>query len=772
MPGRLTGGEKTAQTNIVAVGIGNPTDSHLDRRRRTRGATGAGKVATETETETVKATDLLPDTTTMRTIVAAAAAAAPTADLAVEFEVDLGVERVVEVTVAAEVGAPVGAEVDATHGHCGTTGRRVSSELAQYYHVRGLEDVRVIRDKQTKISRQLAFIRFPSIDDSRKFLELNFPAIYLYGKAGGDGQGARVRIAYSREREDRNRARADGEWTCINCSIVNYPGRQRCFRCQVSKPDVAVPPMEETVKVANNGDNDVSTDGTPSQFLLFRGLESSVTEEVLAKGVAKLCKQSKSAVASASSASSGVGGAPAKKGAKVASTTGDSNLGARDGSIRRVLLVRDRRTNESWGYGFAEFATVEDAQCALTRYTSLDTFTISSKPVLASYIHAGVFVPVLNLNPDVHSSATSTNSELERFTFSPLGNLAAKLAYWDEEAYASELKLATAAATSELSGKAGGTASTSGQKTSTARAAHPGRDGEKERKRKKVEATAGGVAGSATKKIAMASHLQFWSNRHAELHGIDRRSAETGDGDHSNDPGTAAARSPSTPHIQPVHQQQHQQSVQAEQPHLQGQQSYADLNRLCCYLCMREFKSEAHVRQHERLSQLHRENLQDETLKAKAQAKLAKKRTLTADQTEYRDRAKERRRVFGSSKSSNRKREAEDDRQDEYEQGLGSNPDGTDNAASPPPALSKGAALLGKMGWSAGSGLGAEGSGMKQPVAADLYVQGVGLGAQGSKVGDAVQEAGRNTRGKYDEFLEKTREHARERYERMKDEQG
>jgi hypothetical protein len=30
----------------------------------------------------------------------------------------------------------------------------------------------------------------------------------------------------------------------------------------------------------------------------------------------------------------------------------------REGSLRRVLLVRDRRTNESWGYGFAEFAGI------------------------------------------------------------------------------------------------------------------------------------------------------------------------------------------------------------------------------------------------------------------------------------------------------------------------------------------------------------------------------------------------------------------------------
>lgn len=102
----------------------------------------------------------------------------------------------------------------------------------------------------------------------------------------------------------------------------------------------------------NNGDSDVSPDGTPSQFLLLRGLEPTVTEELLAKGVAKLYKPT--------GGSSPQGPSSSKKpGAKVASTTGDSNLGAKDGSIRRVLLVRDRKNNDSWRYGFAEFATVE-----------------------------------------------------------------------------------------------------------------------------------------------------------------------------------------------------------------------------------------------------------------------------------------------------------------------------------------------------------------------------------------------------------------------------
>lgn len=74
----------------------------------------------------------------------------------------------------------------------------------------------------------------------------------------------------------------------------------------------------------------------------------------------------------------------------------------------------------------------KDAQAALTRYNSFEKFTISSKPVTADYIHTGVFVPVFD-----------TTESTERFTFSPLGNAATKLAYWDQEAWASELVVST-----------------------------------------------------------------------------------------------------------------------------------------------------------------------------------------------------------------------------------------------------------------------------------------------------------------------------------------
>ena len=112
-------------------------------------------------------------------------------------------------------------------------------------------------------------------------------------------------------------------------------------------PSVAAKPQ-----YMNSGDSDASPNGTPSQFLLIRNLEPTVTEDLLAKGVAKLYKPGRRSSPPAASASK-------KNTSKVASTTGDANLGAKEGSLRRVLLVRDRRNNESWRYGFAEFATIE-----------------------------------------------------------------------------------------------------------------------------------------------------------------------------------------------------------------------------------------------------------------------------------------------------------------------------------------------------------------------------------------------------------------------------
>ncbi|KEF58456.1 uncharacterized protein A1O9_06382 [Exophiala aquamarina CBS 119918] len=457
--------------------------------------------------------------------------------------------------------------------------------------------------------------------------------------------------------------------------------------------------LEVVEKAGNVGDNDASPDNTPSQFLLLRGLESSVSEELLAKGVAKLNKP----VAPSTQPDQ----TSAKKGAKVASTTGNANLGAKEGTLRRVLLVRDRSSNDSWRYGFAEYASIEDAQAALIRYNSFERFTIASKQVLVSYIHAGVFVPVPN-------PTTGT----ERFTFSPAGNSSFKLAYWDENAYVAELPI-------NMSKSKVSDPIVSSTHPTVGTSAKSGKDAEKNKKRKaQIEPDAAG-----TKKPA-PSHLQFWSNRHAELHGIGHKAAR------DNDTSSETSSAPPS-------------------------QSFADPERQCCYLCMRQFSTAAEVNRHERLSELHRQNLQDEAKVVKANYKLAKhnlKKQTTAIGPQYRDRAKERRKIYGVVNKRG-------------EQVGGNNAAKSSKASSEdestPPVQSKGASLLSKMGYTAGQGLGVSGEGMKAPISQDVYVAGVGLGAEGGKLGDAVSEAERNTRGDYSAFLDRTREGARERFSRL-----
>lgn len=130
------------------------------------------------------------------------------------------------------------------------------------------------------------------------------------------------------------------------------------------------------------------------------------------------------------------------------------------------------------------------------------------------------------------------------------------------------------------------------------------------------------------------------------------------------------------------------------------------------------------------------------------------------DTQEYRDRAKERRAAFGASKKTLLPLKKSVTQPEGHDAQNDQDPD-------PVPPPSKGASLLGKMGWSAGEGLGAQGTGMIAPVATDMYVQGVGLGAEGGKIGDAAEEAERNTKGGYERFLERTKDMAKERFGRM-----
>lgn len=368
----------------------------------------------------------------------------------------------------------------------------------------------------------------------------------------------------------------------------------------------------------------------------------------------------------------------------------------------------------------------QDAQAAYTKFHTMDRFTIKSKPVMISYIHAGVFVPAGSDDDPTYSFLATSNPSL-------------RLTYWDQQAYMKEHLV------NEHNPNPKPAQVQSATSTGDPAAAEGivEKDGASKAKKRKAD-----TSSTNANKKALPSHLQFWKDRHIELHG----------GQAKNESEQASSGRDETTASQALKKQE------SENP---PSQSFADSNKKCCYLCSRQFKSEAEVNKHERMSQLHRDNLAKPELVEKALAKLKKAgivrvsadAALTSDAQdtqEYRDRAKERRSVYGQPKKMNQHQGSKESRS-------------TSEADEPiSKAPSKGASLLGKMGWTAGQGLGAQGSGSVNPIAQNVYAEGVGLGAAGGKLGDAVEEAERRTKGDYGSFLEKTRDTARGRYEALK----
>ena len=192
-------------------------------------------------------------------------------------------------------------------------------------------------------------------------------------------------------------------------------------------------------------------------------------------------------------------------------------------------------------------------------------------------------------------------------------------------------------------------------------------------------------------------------------------------------------------------------------------ETFIDKRSRSCLLCWKQFATDQRLYQHES-NGMHRRNLANEDAVYTANIRLGRATGLETDpddnttSLEYRDRAAERRKAFGTSEKISlafKKKGGKAEVQ----------PPSKDTPSAPTP--SKGAALLGKMGWQAGQGLGAQSTGMTAAIATDMYAQGVGLGAEGGKIGNAVEEAGRNTGGDYKEFVSRTRDKAKERYRNM-----
>ncbi|KAH8885678.1 hypothetical protein GQ53DRAFT_728645 [Thozetella sp. PMI_491] len=659
-----------------------------------------------------------------------------------------------------------------------------------------------------------ALVHFFHLEDAERFVDRHYPSFSLPLSYSRGRDAAQVTVdvdfdnspnetSYHGSRYDE--PAQDDDWECMRCGRLNYPDRELCHKCKAERTS----DNDSNSGPVLTGETDEDPQQNPSQYLVVRDLEGSVTEEVLAKGITKLFLDTNQQKETTNSTPNKL-----KSTAPTASTVG---LGARPGSLRRVFLMRDQKTNESWRYGFAEFATIDDARGAVAKFKALPKFTIASKPVAVGFIHTGVFIPCFEPPQGDNSNVA----------FAPVYNPSVLLQYWDARAYPSPLVVSTEPLDyDELGAEEAGNndKASSGPKGTFTKKLKKDKDG-------------------GNKAIAMAPQMQMWAKKAAELHG-GRRDNTVRD---SSGPQDAAALGeasgnrvvaqesqpdgPRNPHPSDqyvsyadwenlrclacswtppakevlrdhnaayytpeqlliyhevhAHKLYREDEVQRKaseklaelgkeprtivqrRPRLHSElplsyTSYADPDALHCHLCGRTFTKLETLRLHETESELHKALLRGETNIDRATSELkAKDKTPTAMrpkknmQSQYRDRARERRKVFSQPKKPTNKPPGSAAPRKEKE------------PEPEPPKASKGAGMLAKMGWTSGSGLGAEGAGRTEAIATEAYAPGVGLGAEGGKLGDASEEAARNTKGNFSDFVEKTRDRARERFEKL-----
>ncbi|KAL3568498.1 hypothetical protein D5086_031149 [Populus alba] len=199
-----------------------------------------------------------------------------------------------------------------------------------------LRHVRVIKERNSGISRGFAFIDFPSVGaacammdrigddglvvDGRKlFFEYSSkPTGGVGGPFGQDKSGQHRKIT------------VPSDWMCTICGCINFARRTSCFQCNEPRADDAPPAdiaLSNPPSLGKKG-----FEAGPTHVLVVRGLDENADEEMLRYEFSK------------------------------------------HAPIKDLRLVRDKFTHVSRGFAFVHFHSVEDATKALdaTNGTTLE----------------------------------------------------------------------------------------------------------------------------------------------------------------------------------------------------------------------------------------------------------------------------------------------------------------------------------------------------------------------------------------------------------------
>ncbi|KAI8147072.1 hypothetical protein BJV82DRAFT_375526 [Fennellomyces sp. T-0311] len=202
-----------------------------------------------------------------------------------------------------------------------------------------VDEVTLIRDRDTGESRKFAFVRFTSVGHAIQFVEKHYPHFYMGHH--------RVRVDYCNKdgtREDKI------EWRCAKCGKFNDDSRRVCIECKAHfESSKSQKRSKETESMdINDGTRDVTH--TANNMILLRNLDNLSSEESVFNAVRSFH------------------------------------------GIRRVLLIKDKLTRMSCEFAFLDFVNVQAAVSAMAVLEG-EGFSVDGSKPNVSYASPDSFLP-------------------------------------------------------------------------------------------------------------------------------------------------------------------------------------------------------------------------------------------------------------------------------------------------------------------------------------------------------------------------------------------
>ncbi|KAH9303209.1 hypothetical protein KI387_014792, partial [Taxus chinensis] len=196
-----------------------------------------------------------------------------------------------------------------------------------------LRHVRVIKERNSGLSRGFAFVDFPTIEAAQKMMdEIGEDGLVVDGRClfleysskptGGLGapQAGQVNFANGSTQGNSRGANPAVDWMCTVCGCVNFARRMSCFQCNEGRTEDATP---ADAVASNTPTAKKASEPAPTHVLVVRGLDEHIDEEMLHYEFSK------------------------------------------HAPIKDLRLVRDKFTHVSRGFAFIHFHSVEEATKAL-----------------------------------------------------------------------------------------------------------------------------------------------------------------------------------------------------------------------------------------------------------------------------------------------------------------------------------------------------------------------------------------------------------------------